>query len=363
MQLVANLSADVETIILDTAQRIFAKSFPREVLRRAADGQWLAHEWRELEEAGLPLGLVEEAAGGFGLDSVNGLAIVRLAAQFAVPLPLADTMLANYLMGKAGITLREGPACVVASSASEPLSVDRQGEGWRIAGRLAGVVWPEQLSAVVTIARRDGSASLVRIPRSAWEIVDCAPAITGHPAGTLEIAGEIGAEDFVPLPAGMDDESLQSLGAALRTIMIAGSLQKILELTASYLQQRTQFGRPLSRFQVVQHEAAKIAAQTAAAGASADMVAEAFGGGADPALVAAAKSRSGEAAAVVAGIAHQMHGAIGVTEEYELHHFTRQLWAWRSDFGGEAYWNEQLGRRALAAGAAGLWPFITGIEA
>lgn len=360
MQRVANLSADVETIILDTAQRIFAKSFPREVLRRAADGEWLADEWRELEEAGLPLALVEEAAGGFGLDSISGLAIVRLAARFAVPLPLADTMLANHVMGKAGITLREGPACAVASSA---LSAERHGDGWRIAGRLAGVPWPEQLSAVVTIAHSRGSSYLVRIPRSAWHVVDAAPTITGHPAGALEIAGEIDAADFVPLPAGMDDESLQSLGAGLRTIMIAGSLQKILELTVGYLQQRSQFGRPLSRFQVVQHEAAKIAAQTAAAGASADMVAEAFADGADPALIAAAKSRSGEAAAAVAGIAHQMHGAIGVTEEYELHHFTRQLWAWRGDFGGESYWNERLGRRALAAGAAGLWPFITGIEA
>lgn len=354
------MNADVETIILDTAQRIFAKSFPREVLRRAAGGQWLAEEWRELEEAGLPLALVPEEAGGFGLDSISALAIVRLAAQFAVPLPLADTMLANHLLGRAGIVLREGPACTVASGA---LSAERHGNGWRVEGRLAGVPWPDQLSAVVTVVHNGGSSYLARIPRSAWHIVQETPAITGHPTGALLIAGEIASADIAPLPAGLEDESLQLMGAGLRTIMIAGSLQKILELTVGYLQERSQFGRPLSRFQVVQHEAAKIAAQTAAAGASADMIAESFTAGLDPALVAAAKARSGEAAQIVAGIAHQMHGAIGVTAEYELHHYTRQLWAWRGDFGGEAYWNERLGRQALAAGAPGLWPFITGIEA
>ena len=68
---------------------------------------------------------------------------------------------------------------------------------------------------------------------------------------------------------------------------------------------------------------------------------------------------AGEAASVGAGLAHQAHGAIGFTQEYELHYLTRRLWSWRDEFGNEAEWNAVVGRAALAAGADGLWPALT----
>ena len=73
----------------------------------------------------------------------------------------------------------------------------------------------------------------------------------------------------------------------------------------------------------------------------------------------AAKARAGEAASIAAGLAHQAHGAIGFTREYELHYATRRLWSWRDEFGNEAEWNRVVGRAALAAGADGLWPALT----
>ena len=65
---------------------------------------------------------------------------------------------------------------------------------------------------------------------------------------------------------------------------------------------------------------------------------------------AVAKSRCSEAAAEVAAIAHAVHGAIGVTAEYELQLFTRRLHEWRVDHGSEAYWYQRLGEAALAQG-------------
>ena len=62
---------------------------------------------------------------------------------------------------------------------------------------------------------------------------------------------------------------------------------------------------------------------------------------------------------VVARLAHQVHGAIGFTQEHKLHHLTRRLWAWRDEAGSELHWSRVLGTELLARGADGLWPALT----
>ncbi len=76
--------------------------------------------------------------------------------------------------------------------------------------------------------------------------------------------------------------------------------------------------------------------------------------------MAAAKARTGEAAGVVARIAHQVHGAIGFTREHDLRLATTRLWAWREEDGSDAEWNAEVGAAVLAAGPDALWPLITG---
>src|SRR5690606_3904796 len=104
--------------------------------------------------------------------------------------------------------------------------------------------------------------------------------------------------------------------------------------------------------------------QAAAARAAADLVADAFPEafilpGLFCLKAGAAKLRAGEAAGVCAAIAHQAHGAIGVTREYSLHPLTRRLWSWRDEYGSEAYWAERIGKAAMAEGADRLWSWLT----
>jgi acyl-CoA dehydrogenase len=73
-----------------------------------------------------------------------------------------------------------------------------------------------------------------------------------------------------------------------------------------------------------------------------------------------AKSRTGLASRAAA-IAHQVHGAIGVTEEHPLHLFTRRIWDWRDDFGSDVEWSGCLGRKVARAGGAALWAEVSEI--
>jgi alkylation response protein AidB-like acyl-CoA dehydrogenase len=152
------------------------------------------------------------------------------------------------------------------------------------------------------------------------------------------------------------------MGAAARAMQITGALEAILDITVGYANERVAFGRPIGKFQAVQHNLARLAGEAAAALAAAGSAADAISNGADEEAVfleaASAKIRAGEAAGEGAAIAHQVMGAIGFTREHTLHRFTQRLWAWRDDFGNESQWAVKLGNRVAANGADALWPML-----
>ena len=357
--------SEVGRMILDTAERIFADSFAKEASRKAAGGAWLPREWAMLEEAGLPLALVGEEAGGFGIETGDALALVGLAARFSVPLPLTETMFANHLLALAKLDIAPGPASIVMPRAADTLSLDCAEEGnWMLTGEAVSVPWARHVDSIVLVVGKEcgGTAEyrLVRVRKGNWTVQGDARSINGAPLDRVSFRAFVTPADCAPLPDGLGPDIILRGGAALRAIGMAGAIQRVLEMTVEYLQTRKQFGRELSKFQVLQHEIAKMAGQSAAAAGAAGIAAEAFANGFAEAPIAAAKARAGEAGGIVAALAHQLHGAIGVTEEYDLHHLTRQLWAWRDEFGNDAYWNGRLGSLALAS-PEDLWGFVTAI--
>ncbi len=126
-----------------------------------------------------------------------------------------------------------------------------------------------------------------------------------------------------------------------------------------YVSERKQFGRPIGSFQVIQHQLALLAGHTAAAGIAAANAFRAADRGDAAFEIAVAKVRTGEAAGLGAGIAHQCHGAIGFTYEHSLHFVTRRLWSWRAEFGSESHWADAIGRRVAESGADALWSYLT----
>ena len=144
--------------------------------------------------------------------------------------------------------------------------------------------------------------------------------------------------------------------ALTRAIQITGALARVRDLTVRYAADREQFGQRIDRFQAVQHELAELAGEAALADAA---VSEALH---DPSLrqIAIAKVASGHAAGRGAAISHQIHGAVGVTLEHQLHRFTMRLWRWRDEGGSEAYWSASLGKLIMASRSDQVWEGIAG---
>lgn len=357
------MTDSTDTIIVDTATRIFRDLCEPATINDAENGVWPAALWDALEESGLPLAWVPEKLGGAGAAVADGFAVLRAAGRFAVPVPLAETLMAGWLLARAAIPVPAGPMTLAPVHADGHLTLGADG---RLGGRARRVPFARNAGHIAVLAHRvglqptglsGGGERVVALVATAGLPVARDNSLAGEPRDTVSFDGAV--PDIVK-PAALDEDVIQRLGAAVRLQQMAGALDKILEQSVQWALDRVQFGRPIAKFQAVQHNLATLAGEVAAAGAAADLAAEACAGAdLDAAGVAIAKIRAGEAAGTGAAIAHQVHGAMGFTYEHTLHHATRRLWSWREEFGNETVWATRLGRMVAAKGADQLWPFVT----
>ncbi len=343
-----------EALLRETAARVFADHTEARMLAALEDGTWPLAAWNAVSEAGLHRALVPEAAGGYGVSVPAALSILRVAGEYALPLPLAETMLGSWLLGRAGIEIPEGALTVAPVMGDETLSLTREGTAWRLYGSARRVPWGRHAVAAVVVSDYEGAGHVALITRDNWT-VETGENVAREPRDTLTFEGVVAAAAPLPITAA----DLRMAGAAARTQQMAGGLMRLTAMTTQYALDRTQFGRPIGKFQAIQQSMAVLAGQTAAACAAADIAAEAVGETMNMLPIAAGKARAGEAASIGAGIAHQVHGAIGFTFEHSLHFTTKRLWSWRDEFGNDASWQRTLGRHMAGVGGHDSWAAIT----
>jgi acyl-CoA dehydrogenase len=231
-----------------------------------------------------------------------------------------------------------------------------RGGGWRLSGTVSGVPWGGAAGHVVVVADDEG-APMVALVRQGAGRVTADRNLAREPRDTLAFEGAPVVAAAPAGPAAADGVLVH--GALIRAAQMAGALESLLEQSVRYATERKQFGRPIGNFQAIQHNLAIVAGHVAAAGIAADNAFRAADRGHPAFEVAVAKVRAGEAAGVGAGLAHQVHGAIGFTYEHSLHFSTRRLWSWRAEFGSESRWAMRLGRDVAAHGADRLWTDLT----
>jgi alkylation response protein AidB-like acyl-CoA dehydrogenase len=290
---------------------------------------------------------------------------VTLAGEVALDVPLAETLLAGWMLAEAGLSAPDGALAPVASLAVLPAGAPGSDgvilDGGRLRGRVPSVPFAREARHLVVLGRRADGDGVVGLVERAACTVEPRDNLAGEPRDLVVLDG-VAPVATAAAPDSLGERVL-AMGAVARACQMAGALQAILARSVSYAGERVAFDRPIGKFQVIQHALARLAGETAAALVASSSAADAL---ADPACdagallleVAGAKIRVGEAAAAGAAVAHQMHGAIGFSTEHALHRFTRRLWAWRDDFGSETAWAVRLGSWVAARGADALWPLV-----
>lgn len=318
-----------DDLFADAARQVLADQCTPAVVRAIEAGGRHAPEaaalWEQLEATGLADALLSEDEGGAGLGLAQAFGVLEQCGAHALPLPLGETLLARALLASAGA---ERPAGSIAFARGE-----QQADG----GLRCAMVRGGAVAASVLVQAGDEWRLL---PVDGAQVATQALALDAAYAWT---AAQTQAAPRIPVAT-----DVRTLQAAVVAAQMAGALMAVFQRTLQYANERQQFGRPIGKFQAIQHQLAVMSEHVFAARMAAQIGCSGRGPLLDRLRVATAKARCSEAALAVSEAAHAIHGAIGFTEEYDLQLFTRRLHAWRQTAGSEAYWHDVAGEALLA---------------
>lgn len=317
----------MDDILTDALRDVLQDQCTPRRVREIEAGESPAGLWAMLEESGFADALVPEAQGGAGLALPDVFALLELCGSFALPVPLASTMLARAALAEAGVECPGGSIAI----------------------------------APVTTQQRDGvHSTLVPFGR----VADWVLASAGEGAVLLPVAQARAKPGVFPLDATLEwpesavaqalrvggAHDLETMQACCSAAHLSGALMSVFNRTLQYANERQQFGRPIGKFQAIQHQLSVIAEHAFVARMAAQIGCHSADHRPERLRVAAAKARTNEAALEVAALSHSIHGAIGFTAEFDLQLYTRRLHAWRQAAGSESYWHTVLGEALVRHG-------------
>lgn len=329
-------------MIAETATKIFTDLCGREVPHAAEAGDYPAALWKALSENGLPLAWVSEDNGGFGASYDEIFGAIWVSAQAASPVPFAETLIANWMLDHAGLNATDQSASFALSGA-QPVADIPFGTN---ADKLVYFDEARQEIALFDIRGADRTPVDTLSPDGRSRFV-----LSGH---TAEQSAR----------TDLSRRAVEAMILTVRAVQMAAAIETALGLSIDYVSQREQFGRPLSKFQAIQHQLAVAASESAAATMAATQAASAIARHADDPEKAwheavIAKVQIGHGVEAVTVPFHQVHGAMGYTQEYDLHHYTRRLWAWRDALGNEHHWSRAFGAELSATAPDQIWKGVT----
>jgi acyl-CoA dehydrogenase len=320
--------SEERALLAESADQLFAE---------LAHAERDADIWEAIEANGMTVLFDPEDEGGFGGGWEDAFVLLHSAAFHALRAPLAETLLARRLARQAQLDLPPGAIAIA----------------FREGGSARAVCWGNAVDHVAVISEVAGARRLQIVAARHVEIRAVRATIAQEPLADLHF------DDDAPCESGSIDEDPFLAGALMRAASMAGALSATLDRSVQHANDRQQFGRPIGKFQAVQHSLALLANEVAAVNCAAVAACRAADRAPAEFAIAAAKLRANRAAGVATAIAHQVHGAIGFTMEHKLHLATQRLWTWRSEYGNDRYWATRLGEIAAAHSGEGLWRYLT----
>jgi acyl-CoA dehydrogenase len=320
------------TLLAETATRVFAEKNP----------------WRAALAAGLSNVMVREERGGFGGGFEDAAIVLMAAGRNAAALPIAEAIIAAKLLSDAGL---ECGGRISLAGKCEGQAHFTSGQ-IVFTGVLKKVPWGRDVERVAALIEQDGKNWIASFSRADVQRIDERANPAEEPRDDLHFENTKGQCAGTEWKAARLFRTM----AWARACQMSGAMDAALALAARHVRDRQQFGKPLASFQAIQQQLA-LFVEEAAAARTACMAAARVGDRGEASFeLAAAKLRANQASAVATNVAHQVHGAIGFTREYDLQRFTRRLWAWRSEFGNDRRWANEIGARVARAGHEGFWP-------
>ena len=367
------LLTDDETMLVDSLRSLLARSAPVGAFRAMRDSgdpkRYAPALWTELAEAGFAAPQVPEAAGGLGMGyAAAGLAAEEMGRVLAAT-PFLATAIAIELILVAGSEDQQARLLpgLIDGSRIATLAIDeagrhdpdalatratREGEGWRIDGSKRFVLDGGNADLIiVTAASDDGVLLLLVDAHTVGLAIAPLDLVDSRNAADVTFGGvRVGADAVlggVNGARGAIDRALD-VGRVLLAAELLGIAQEAFDRTVAYLKEREQFGQKIGSFQALQHRAARmyVALDLARGVVLKALRALDEGDAASTTLASLAKAVTTKTARDVMSEAVQMHGGVGVTDEFDIGLFFKRARVAGETLGDDYFHKERLARIA-----------------
>jgi alkylation response protein AidB-like acyl-CoA dehydrogenase len=375
MALVLN---DEQTMLRDNARGFLAKNAPIAHLRalrdnRDADGFSRAL-WKNFVEMGWAGILVPQDYGGLGLGHVEAGVVMEELGRTLTPSPFLSTaVLAATVIARAGTDKQKEKYLpqIVAGELIATLAVDetakhhpdqiamtaaRTGKDFKLSGAKTFVIDGHVANLLIVAARTAGKAG--DTTGLTLFIVDAnAPGVRAERTATVDTHNaaritfedvKVGADNVLDkVDAGRDAlEGVLNVGRAAVAAEMVGASEEAFGRTVAYLKERKQFGKAIGEFQALQHRAAHLYCELEVTRAAVLKALQTLDDSFDRAgaIASVAKARAGLSATLAVQEAVQMHGGIGMTDEFDIGLFMKRVRVCQELFGDSNFHADRLAR-------------------
>ncbi len=337
-------------LLIQSLERLLADQCTPEFLRHCEEqhGPELLDVWQTLEDSGFALAAVSEAAGGAGLPWSDIYPLLQLMGAHALPLPLAENLLAAALLDQAGIDLPEG-ALTLGDGACAGLRLEGGPGTWRLSGSVAHVPWARQCAHVVVDALdAQGRPWIALVARASAQLQPDLN-VAREPRDRLLLDGAVPVA-AAPWPQPEMAAPVRVHGAMARSAQMAGAMERIVQTSVQYAGERVQFGKPIGSYQAIKHQLAnawmgvdnaRLAVLYATAALDGALADARF-------ACAVAELEAIEGALTCTRTAIQVHGGMGFTWEHDAHLYLKRAQHLAARLGGASRALDQVEELALA---------------
>jgi len=360
---------DDQILLRDTAREFVAEHAPPahlRALRDASDATGFSRDlWKQFAELGLTGILIPEADNGLGLGHVEAGVVLEEIGRNLSPSPFLATAVAAVEAIKGtphaahwfpGILAGETVAALAIDEGSKhdgriAMQAERAGNGFRLSGAKRFVVHGHVADLLIVAANTGGGTTLFAVPNDATGLTATPERLTDSSiAARLTFAGvEVDADAVI----GEVDQGDARLAAILSAGRVGASAEMAgvgggaMDMTVAYLKDRKQFGVAIGSFQALQHRAAHLYSEMEVARAAVLKAQQLLDAGHDATgAVSVAKAMTGLATTLAVQEGVQMHGGIGMTDEYDIGLYMKRARVLAELFGDQNFHADALARAA-----------------
>ena len=372
----ALILSEEQTMLKDAADGFLSEHAPIAHLRQLRDSQdadGVSRElWKAFGEMGFAGVIIPEAHGGSGLGAVEAGVVAEALGRTLTPSPfMGSSVLSAKVLIDGGSAEQQEVWLprIAAGAAMLALAVDegakhapsriattaeRSGNGFKLNGAKGFVLDGHVADALIVAARTEAGLTLFLVdPKTAGVEIERTLMVDAHNAARVTLTDvSVDADAVIGAVANADGggeallEGALNLGRACAAASLTGAGDQAFQITLAYLRTRKQFGKLIGEFQALQHRAAHLFTEIELARAAVMGALQRIDAGRGDAglAVSVAKAKAGRVAELAVQEAVQMHGGVGMTDEFDVGLYMKRVRV-LNEFGGDAgFHSERLAR-------------------